>query len=217
MKKIVLEQSLKSERTTIHRLPDRGRYDRATIGAILDEAFFCHVGFLVEGRPVVIPTIHARIGDALYFHGSPASGMLRTLREGVEVCVAVTILDGLVLARSAFHSSMNYRSVVVFGKAVEVAEREEKLRVLAALVEHVCRGRSADARGPSESELRQTIVLRLPITEASAKVRTGPPKDDEADYSMPIWAGVLPMTLVPGVPLSDNDAAPPDYVLNYRR
>ncbi len=217
MKKIVLEQSLQSERTTVHRLPERARYDRGTIEAILDEALFCHVGFVIDGRPVVIPTIHARIGEALYVHGSPASGMLRTLREGVEVCVAVTILDGLVLARSAFHSSMNYRSVVVFGKAEEVSAREEKLRVLEALVEHVCRGRSADARPPSESELRQTLVLRLPVTEASAKVRGGPPKDDQADYAMPIWAGVLPMALEPGDPVADNDAALPEYVLNYRR
>src|SRR3989442_2463964 len=150
MSNIVLEQT---ERTRIHRLPERGAYDRHTIQAILDEALICHVGFVVEGRPVVIPTIHARIDDRLYFHGSPAAGMLRTLRGGVDACVTVTILDGLVLARSAFHHSMNYRSVVVFGKAEEVVEREEKLRVLTALVEHVCRGRSADARGPNEREL----------------------------------------------------------------
>ena len=214
MKSIVLEQS---ERTRIHRLPQRGSYDRDTIGAILDEALICHVGFAVEGRPVVIPTIHTRIDNQLYFHGSPAAGMLRTLREGVDACVTVTILDGLVLARSAFHHSMNYRSVVVFGQAEEVVDREEKLRVLTALVEHVCRGRSADARGPSEKELKQTLVLRLPIHEASAKIRTGPPLDEEEDYALPIWAGVLPLKLTPQPPVADNAVELPDYVARYSR
>jgi len=214
MTDIVLEQT---EKTRIRRLPERGSYDRATIDAILDEALICHVGFVVEGRPVVIPTIHARVGDHLYFHGSPAAGMLRTLREGVEACVTVTLLDGLVLARSAFHSSMNYRSVVVFGKAEEVSDREEKLRVLEALVEHVCRGRSADARGPSESELKQTLVLRVPIAEASAKIRTGPPKDDAEDYALPIWAGVVPLVLTPGEVVPDNPLPVPDYVSRYKR
>jgi len=214
MKSIVLEQS---ERTRIHRLPQRGSYDRDTIHAILDEALICHVGFIVEGRPVVIPTIHARIDNQLYFHGSPAAGMLRTLREGVDACVTVTILDGLVLARSAFHHSMNYRSVVVFGRAEEVVDREEKLRVLTALVEHVCRGRSADARGPSEKELKQTLVLRLLIHEASAKIRTGPPLDDQEDYALPVWAGVLPLTLTPQPPVADNAVELPDYVARYSR
>jgi len=214
MSHIVLEQT---EKTRIRRLPERGSYDRATIDAILDEALICHVGFVVEGRPVVIPTIHARVGDHLYFHGSPAAGMLRTLRGGVEACVTVTLLDGLVLARSAFHSSMNYRSVVVFGKAEEVSDREEKLRVLEALVEHVCRGRSADARGPSESELKQTLVLRVPIAEASAKIRTGPPKDDAEDYALPIWAGVVPLVLTPGEVVPDNPLPVPDYVSRYKR
>ena len=198
-------------------MPERGRYDLETIHAILDEALICHVGFVVEGRPVVIPTIHTRVDDALYFHGSPAAGMLRNLKGGADACVTVTLLDGLVLARSAFHHSMNYRSAVVFGKAEEVTDREEKLRVLAALVEHVCRGRSADVRGPNEGELKQTIVLRLPIAEASAKVRTGGPSDDEADYALPIWAGVLPLTLTPGAPLPDNGLSVPDYVARYRR
>jgi len=214
MKSIVLEQS---ERTRIHRLPQRGSYDRDTIHAILDEALICHVGFAVEGRPVVIPTIHTRIDNQLYFHGSPAAGMLRTLREGVDACVTVTILDGLVLARSAFHHSMNYRSVVVFGQAEEVVDREEKLRVLTALVEHVCRGRSADARGPNEKELKQTLVLRLPIHEASAKIRTGPPLDEEEDYALPIWAGVLPLTLTPLPPVADNAVELPEYVARYSR
>ena len=214
MSNIVLEQT---DRTRIHRLPERGNYDRLTIDAILDEALICHVGFVVEGRPVVIPTIHARVGDHLYFHGSPAAGMLRTLRGGLDACVTVTLLDGLVLARSAFHSSMNYRSVVVFGKAEEVSDRDEKLRVLEALVEHVCRGRSADARRPSEMELKQTLVLRVSIDEASAKIRTGPPKDDAEDYGLPIWAGVLPLALIPSEAVSDNTLAVPEYVSKYRR
>jgi len=214
MNDIVLEQT---GRTRIHRLPQRGNYDRETIHAILDEALICHVGFVSGGRPVVIPTIHTRVGEHLYFHGSPAAGMLRTLTAGGEACVTVTLLDGLVLARSAFHHSMNYRSVVVFGKAEEVTERDEKLRVLAALVEHVCRGRSADARGPTEKELKQTIVLRLPIAEASAKIRTGPPADDGEDYALPIWAGVLPLTLQPLTPMADNTLPVPDYVARYRR
>jgi uncharacterized protein len=214
MKSIVLEQS---ERTRIHRLPQRGSYHRDTIHAILDEALICHVGFIVEGRPVVIPTIHTRIDNRLYFHGSPAAGMLRTLREGVDACVTVTILDGLVLARSAFHHSMNYRSVVVLGQAEEVVDRDEKLRVLTAIVEHVCRGRSADARGPNEKELKQTLVLRLPIHEASAKIRTGPPLDDEEDYALPVWAGVLPLTLTPQPPVADNTVELPDYVARYNR
>ena len=214
MNDIVLEQT---GRTRIHRLPQRGNYDRETIHAILDEALICHVGFVSGGRPVVIPTIHTRVGEHLYFHGSPAAGLLRTLTAGGEACVTVTLLDGLVLARSAFHHSMNYRSVVVFGKAEEVTERDEKLRVLAALVEHVCRGRSADARGPTEKELKQTIVLRLPIAEASAKIRTGPPADDGEDYALPIWAGVLPLTLQPLTPMADNTLPVPDYVARYRR
>src|SRR5437764_15139058 len=214
MNQIVLEQT---ERTKIHRLPDRGRYDRDTIHAILDEALSCHVGFIVEGRPVVIPTIHARIENYIYVHGSPAAGMLRTLRGGVDACVTVTLLDGLVLARSAFHHSMNYRSVVVFGRAEDVVDRDEKLRVLTALVEHVCRGRSADARRPNEKELTQTLVLRVPIAEASAKIRTGPPKDDEEDYTLPIWAGVLPLALTPSAPVPDNEVPMPQYVTKYSR
>lgn len=214
MSDIVLEQS---DKTKVRRLPERGRYDRDTIYAILDESLICHVGFVADGHPVVIPTIHTRVGGDLYFHGSPAAGMLRNLREGADACVTVTLLDGLVLARSGFHHSMNYRSAVVFGKAEEVIDREEKLRVLTALVEHVCRGRSADAREPNEKELKQTLVLRLPIREASAKVRTGPPKDDEEDYSLPIWAGVLPLALTPGAPVPDNNVATPEYVTRYER
>ncbi|HEV8659304.1 MAG TPA: pyridoxamine 5'-phosphate oxidase family protein [Thermoanaerobaculia bacterium] len=213
--------TLQTERTTVKRLAKRGNYDRQTIHSILDEALICHVGFVVEGAPVVIPTIHARIGDMLYVHGSAASRMLRSLREGVDACVCVTLLDGLVLARSAFHHSMNYRSVVVFGKAKEVVDREEKIRVLTALVEHVVAGRSRDARGPNEVELKQTLVLSLAIEEASAKIRTGGPLDDEDDYAMPIWAGVLPMRLTPQEPIADERLekriAVPDYVVRYTR
>ncbi|HEX7421527.1 MAG TPA: pyridoxamine 5'-phosphate oxidase family protein, partial [Thermoanaerobaculia bacterium] len=185
--------TLQTERTTVKRLAKRGHYDRQTIVAILDEALICHLAFVIEGSPVVIPTIHTRVDDTLYFHGSAASRMLRSLKNGIEACVCVTLLDGLVMARSAFHHSMNYRSAVIFGTATEVTDRDEKLRVLAALVDHVAKGRSRDARAPNESELKQTLVLALPITEASAKIRTGPPIDDEEDYALPIWAGVLPL------------------------
>ena len=208
-----------TERTRVRRLSDRGRYDAATIHAIVDEALICHVGFVVNGAPVVIPTIHWREGDMLYFHGSAASRMLRSLKNGVEACVTVTLLDGLVLARSAFHHSMNYRSVVVFGTAREVTDPEEKVRALDALVEHVVRGRSAEIRPPNEKELRQTLVLALPLEEASAKIRTGGPVDDEEDYALPVWAGVLPLALVPGEPVMDRDVTSevPGYVREYVR
>ena len=211
--------SLKTERTTVRRLPKRGAYDRETIEAILDEALICHVGFVADGQPVVIPTIHTRVGGTLYFHGSAASRMLRTLKEGVPVCATVTILDGLVLARSAFHHSMNYRSVVVFGTAREVTNAEEKTRVLDALVEHVAAGRTRDIRRPNAGELKATLVLALPIDEASAKIRSGPPVDDEEDYAMKVWAGVLPLTLTTGTPVPDEGvtAEVPEYVSRYRR
>ena len=196
--------TLQTERTTVKRLAKRGVYDRETVYAILDEALICHAGFVVDGAPVVIPTIHWRQGDTLYFHGSAASRMLRSLRDGVEACVTVTLLDGLVIARSAFHHSMNYRSAVVFGTAREVTEREEKLRALDALVEHVVKGRSAETRPANEKELRQTMVLALPIEEASAKVRTGGPVDDEEDYALPYWAGVVPLRLAYGDPVADE-------------
>ena len=204
MSEIVLEQT---ERTKVRRLSSRGSYERETIYAILDEALICHVGFVVDGQPFVIPTIHWREGDTLYFHGSAASRMLRTLRGGVDACVTVTLLDGLVMARSAFHHSMNYRSVVVFGKARDVSDREEKLRALERLVEHIAPGRSAEVRAPNESELRQTLVLALPLEEASAKVRTGGPVDDADDYQLPVWAGVVPMRIVRGEPIVDEVVA----------
>jgi len=210
-----------TERTAIQRLPKRGVYDRVVLHEILDEALWCHVGFVSGGQPYVIPTIHARVGDRLYVHGSAASRMLRTLGRGVPVCVTVSLLDGLVLARSAFHHSMNYRSVVVLGTAAEVTEREEKTRALEAIVEHVVPGRSAEVRGPNELELKATTVLRLPIEEASAKVRTGPPIDDEEDYALPCWAGVLPLRLTPRKPEADPrlpaGVPVPAYVAAYRR
>jgi nitroimidazol reductase NimA-like FMN-containing flavoprotein (pyridoxamine 5'-phosphate oxidase superfamily) len=212
---------LQTERTTVRRLPQRGAYDAETIHRILDEALICHVGFVVENRPVVIPTIHWRDGDSLYFHGSAAAGFLRHLRAGVQACVTVTLLDGLVLARSAFHHSMNYRSVVVFGTAREVTDREEKLRAFDRLVEHVVAGRSAHARRPNEREIKQTLVLSIPITEASAKVRTGGPVDDEEDYELPIWAGVIPLALTPSAPIDDGRVVEgvtvPDYATKYVR
>ena len=207
-----------TDRTQVRRLASRGNYDRDTIHAILDEALVCHAGFVVDGRPVVIPTIHWRHEDMLYVHGSAASRMLRNLRDGVDACVTVTLVDGLVLARSAFHHSMNYRSVVVFGKAREVTG-DEKLRALDDLVEHVVRGRSREIRPPNEKELRQTLVLALPLDEASAKIRTGGPVDDEEDYALPIWAGVLPLRLTPSEPIADEDvtAEVPEYVRHYTR
>ena len=223
MSDTVLEQSasLQTPRTTVKRLAKRADYDRNTIYTILDEALICHVGFIVDGAPVVIPTIHTRVDDTLYFHGSAASRMLRSLRDGVDACVTVTILDGLVMARSAFHHSMNYRSVVILGKGREVVDHEEKLRVLDALVEHVCAGRAHDVRPPNESELRQTLVLAIPLSEASAKIRTGPPIDDDEDYTLPIWAGVIPMALTPSVPIDDArlmaDVAAPEYATRYKR
>ena len=210
-----MSATLQSPRTTVRRLPKRAAYDRATIHAILDEALICHMGFVSDGQPFVIPTIHWREGETLYFHGSAASRMLRSLRDGVDACVTVTLLDGLVLARSAFHHSMNFRSVVVLGRAREVTG-DEKIRALAGLVEHVVPGRNADVRPPNATELKQTLVLALPIDEASAKIRTGPPLDDEEDYTLPIWAGVVPLRLVPGEPLGDDRLLPgvalPDYL-----
>jgi nitroimidazol reductase NimA-like FMN-containing flavoprotein (pyridoxamine 5'-phosphate oxidase superfamily) len=190
-------------RTTLRRLPERGHFDRATVNAILDEALVCHVGFVRDGQPFVIPTIHARVGDHVLVHGSAASRMLKTLQGGVPVCLTVTLLDGLVLARSAFNHSMNYRSVVVLGEARAVTEPREKWDALHAIVEHVAPGRWSEVREPSARELAATLVLRLPIEEASAKVRTGPPHDDEEDYALECWAGVLPLRLTPGAPQPD--------------
>ncbi len=204
-----------TSRTKVKRLPKRGSYDVDTIHQILDEALICHVGFVSEGSPFVIPTGYARVGGLLYIHGSAASRMLRNLSEGVEVCVTVTILDGLVLARSAFHHSMNYRSVVVLGRAREVVgeEKEEALRLF---VEKMIPERSDHVRDPSESELKQTTVLAIPLEEASAKIRTGPPLDDEEDYAMDVWAGVVPLRMAVLEPVADpklpESIAVPEHV-----
>jgi uncharacterized protein len=206
-------------RTTVKRHPERGAYDRTTIDAILDEALICHVGFVADEQPYVIPTIHARDGDTLYLHGSPGSRMLRNLAQGIDVCVTVTLLDGLVLARSVYHHSMNYRSVLVLGRAREVSEREEKLRAMRTVVEHVVPGRWDDARQPNEAELKGTTILALSLQEASAKIRTGPPKDIEEDLALPVWAGVIPLHLAPSAPVADAGVGgePPAYASDYVR
>lgn len=190
-------------RTTLKRLPNRGTFDREAVHAILDEGLYCHLGFVAAGQPYVLPTIYARVEDTLYVHGSAASRMLGTLAQGVPMCLTVTLLDGLVLARSAFHHSMNYRSVMVLGQAQEVKELAEKRRALDAIVDHVAAGRSGEARGPNEKELLATRVLSLPLSEVSAKVRTGPPIDDEEDYALPVWAGELPLGLTTRPPVPD--------------
>jgi nitroimidazol reductase NimA-like FMN-containing flavoprotein (pyridoxamine 5'-phosphate oxidase superfamily) len=208
-------------RTTVRRLPARGAYDPAVIHAILDEGLVCHVGFVADGQPFVIPTIHGRVGDTLYVHGSAASRMLRALAGGIPVCVTVTIVDGLVLARSAFHHSMNYRSAVVLGTATSVTDPAERDQALRAITDHVVPGRWDAVRPPNEKELAATAVLRLPIAEASAKVRTGPPVDDDEDYALPVWAGVLPLVLGAHAPVADPrlppGLAPPEHVTAWRR
>jgi nitroimidazol reductase NimA-like FMN-containing flavoprotein (pyridoxamine 5'-phosphate oxidase superfamily) len=208
-------------RTRLVREADRAVYDREAAYRILDEGFLCHVGFLVEGQPFVIPTSYGRHGDNLYIHGSAASRMLRQLKEGVDVCVTVTLLDGLVLARSIFNHSMNYRSVVILGKATLVDDPAEKIETLRLLSEHIIPGRWADSRQPNERELKATSVLRLPIKEFSAKVRTGPVVDDEEDYSFPTWAGVVPLEMVAGSPINDARVDPgcgvPAYAKHYSR
>lgn len=212
---------LQTERTKLKRLPKRGHFDRETVYGILDEGFICHVGFAPQGQPFVIPTGYARVDDKLYIHGSQASRMLRTLSGGLDACVTVTIVDGLVLARSAFHHSMNYRSVVIFGRARIVEDPEEKMAALLALSEHIVRGRWADVREPNEEEFIKTTVLELPLVEASAKIRNGPPLDDEEDYALPMWAGVIPLSLEAGQPINDprlpEGIEVPEYARNYRR
>ena len=208
-------------RTRVTREPERGVYDRAAAYQVLDEGFICHVGFVVDNQPFVIPTGYGRSGDNLYIHGSAASRMLRNLDHGIAVCVTVTLLDGLVLARSIFNHSMNYRSVVVLGTAVAVEDPVEKLQALRALSEHILPGRWEESRQPNERELKATLVMRLPITEFSAKVRTGPPIDNEEDYSFPTWAGVVPLHMVTDSPINDPKLDPktpvPSYVRDYSR
>jgi nitroimidazol reductase NimA-like FMN-containing flavoprotein (pyridoxamine 5'-phosphate oxidase superfamily) len=208
-------------RTRVVREADRAVYDRAAAYQILDEGFICHVGFVVDEQPFVIPTGYGRAGDNLYIHGSAASRMLRRIDQGVPVCVTVTLLDGLVLARSIFNHSMNYRSVVVLGTAVAVEDPEEKLEALRLLSEHILPRRWAESRQPNEKEIKATLVMRLPITEFSAKVRQGPPIDDEEDYGFPTWAGVIPLAMVAGTAINDPRLDPrtpvPGYARSYSR
>lgn len=208
-------------RTRVVREAMRAVYDREAVYQILDEGFLCHVGFVQNGQPFVIPTSYGRKDASLYIHGSAASRMLRQMKEGLPVCITVTLLDGLVLARSVFNHSMNYRSVVILGTATLVDDPEEKLEALRLLSEHILPGRWADSRQPNERELKQTSVLRVPIEEFSAKVRIGPPIDDEEDYSFPTWAGVVPLEMKTGAPINDERLNParevPAYVRNYSR
>ena len=209
-----------SERTRVVREPQRAVYDRETIYNILDEGFVCHVGFSADDQTFVIPTMYARVGDAIYFHGSAASRMLRGVGAGLNVCVTVTLVDGLVLARSVFNHSMNYRSVVALGNAAIVDEPGEKLAALQAFAEKILPGRWNDARQPNEKELKATSILRLPLTEVSAKVRLGGVEDDAEDYALQVWAGIVPLRLVADAPIRDERCNPslatPPYALNFR-
>jgi nitroimidazol reductase NimA-like FMN-containing flavoprotein (pyridoxamine 5'-phosphate oxidase superfamily) len=208
-------------RTTLGRKPDRGSHDRACIDAILDEALYCHVSYHEAGQTFAIPMLYARVGDALYLHGSTANRTLRALCNGASACLNVTLLDGLVLGRSAFRTSVNYRSVVLFGSVSEVTDPVEKLEAMRAIVEATLPERWPDVRPPSSRELRMTRVVRLPLLEASAKIRSGPPADDEADYARACWAGVLPLHQTTGTPVDDPRLSPdvpkPRYVTHYAR
>lgn len=206
-------------RNRVRRIPDRGRYDPETLYAILDEALICHVGIAEGGQPFVIPTLHGRLGNTLYLHGAKASRLLKHIQAGGEVCVTATLVDGLVLARAVFHHSINYRSAMIFGQGRLVEGDEEKLRALEVITEHVCPGRWAEARLPNRKELDATSVVAIEIESASAKVRSGPPKDDEQDYDMPVWAGLLPLALRPGAPQPDAGVVmpAPGYITGYHR
>jgi uncharacterized protein len=208
-----------SQRTKVRRRAGRGRYDREAIDAILDEGLVGHLAFSAEGQPYAIPMLYARDGDTLFLHGSPLSRILGAAVEGLAMCFTVTLVDGLVLARSAFHHSVNYRSVVVLGEGAPVRERDAKLTALRAVVDQVCPGRADDVRGPDDQELDATEVVALPLAECSAKIRTGPPIDSAEDYSLPTWAGVLPLELVRGEPVADERSTHPlpEYVREYRR
>jgi nitroimidazol reductase NimA-like FMN-containing flavoprotein (pyridoxamine 5'-phosphate oxidase superfamily) len=214
------EQFSPTERTRIVREPNRAVYDRDAIYKILDEGFVCHVGFTADGETYVIPTMYARLGDAIYFHGSAASRMLRNAAAGLDVCITVTLIDGLVLARSVFNHSMNYRSVVALGRAAAVDEASEKIAALQAFTEKILPGRWSDARQPNEKELKATSILRLGLNEVSAKVRSGPVEDDAEDYALPVWAGLVPLKLVAEPPIRDERSDPaistPAYAANFR-
>ena len=208
-----------TEKTKVNRLPKRGFYDRETIYSILDEGIISHVSFLIKGKPFVIPTAYVRVDDYIYIHGAKSNRMINAINEGSEACIAVTLLDGYVLARSAFHHSMNYRSVVMFGKGKIVEDYEEKMKALKEFTEHLVKGRWDDVRKPDKKEMNTTRVLKFSIEEASAKVRTGPPVDDKEDYDMNVWAGVLPVKTMFGAPIRDEllkeDVFVPDYLTNY--
>jgi nitroimidazol reductase NimA-like FMN-containing flavoprotein (pyridoxamine 5'-phosphate oxidase superfamily) len=208
-----------TKRTELHRIPNRGSRDWDPINQILDAGFLAHVGFCVDGQPFIIPTLYGRDGEKLYLHGSAVSRMLRELETGIPTCVTVTLVDGLVLARSAFHHSMNYRSVVAFGSARKIADPGQKVESLRIISEHIIPGRWADVRKPSEKELKATTVLEFSISEASSKVRSGPPLDDENDYDLPVWAGVLPLAITSRPPVPDDrlikGVTLPDYVRRY--
>ncbi len=210
-----------TERTKLKRLPKRGNFQPETIYQILDEAFVCHVGFIIDGQPFVVPTAFARVADDLLIHGSAASRMLRAMSTEIEVCVTVTLIDGLVLARSAFHHSMNYRSVMIFGKAKVVSDEREKFEALRAFTEHLVPNRWSEIRPPNEKELKATLVLSISLQEASAKIRTGNPIDDAEDYAMDVWAGVIPLKLAAGKPIDDEQLkagiSVPEYAFDYDR
>jgi nitroimidazol reductase NimA-like FMN-containing flavoprotein (pyridoxamine 5'-phosphate oxidase superfamily) len=217
----VPESFTPTERTRVVREPHRGAYDRETIYNILDEGIVCHIGFSPDAQPYVIPTLYARVGDTIYFHGSAASRMLRGAASGIPVCITVTLTDGLVLARSVFNHSMNYRSVVALGKATLVDQLGEKLEALRAFTEKILPGRWDDARKPNDKELKATSILKLPLTEVSAKIRSGPVQDDEEDYALPVWAGIVPLHVQADAPVRDDRCDPsiptPAYAANYRR
>lgn len=210
-----------TERTKVRRKPDRGRYDRGLIYRILDEAFVCHVGFIADGQPFVVPTNYVRVGDKLFLHGSTASRLMKTLASGAPFCLSVTLLDGIVFSPSATGHSVNYRSVVVIAKAEPVEDAQAKLAAMRDFVEYVIRGRWASVRPPSEQELKGTMVLAVPLNEVSAKVRTGPAVNDDEDYATPVWTGVLPFKWTPGTPMRDprgNPSIPvPENILHYSR
>ncbi|GMQ82743.1 MAG: pyridoxamine 5'-phosphate oxidase family protein [Rhodothermia bacterium] len=211
----------RTKRNRVTRLPERAKYDEESIFAIIDEALICHVGFVQDGKPIVIPTIHARDGNRLLLHGSSASRMLRHFKDGHDLCVTITLLDGLVLARSVFHHSMNYRSVVLFGNGRIVEDQDQKLRGLNVLTNHLIPGRWDDARQPSEKEMKATTLISMSIDEGSAKIRTGHPGDDAEDYDLPVWAGVIPIQQQALAPIDDErlteGISAPEYVINYSR
>lgn len=211
----------KTELNKVRRLSQRGQYDKEIVYAIVDEALICHVGFVQDGQPFVLPTIHVRIGDTIYLHGAIANRMLNHIKSGNNVCLTMTLIDGIVFARSVFHHSMNYRSAVLFGKGREIVNYNEKWNIFRALTEHIAKGRWDDSRQPNEKETRTTAIVAIDIETASAKVRTGPAKDDEEDYELPIWAGVMPVRMSFGEPERDEQLSPeipvPGYIKEYSR